>query len=81
MHFFDIFLSLMNEKELRGHLFSSSKRVVHPQNLGVLFHSQIPKRDLIISARRSENRIFCWMPFNRGDGLLVPSKVGDWCWI
>lgn len=81
MHFLDIPLALMNEKELRGYFHSSFCCVVNARLLGILLYCQIPERYLIISARCSEDRVFSRVPLDRSNWLLVPSKMSNWCWV
>jgi hypothetical protein len=78
MDLFNLFLSLMNEQQLRWDILSILRSVVHrPCLLVILFDSEIPKRHLIIRPGRSKDRILRRMPFDGCDGRSMPREGCD----
>lgn len=76
MDFFDIFLALMDEKQLRRHLATTGRCLIHrgPRLVIILLDTKVPKGNLVVGTRSGKYRIFGGMPLNGSDGCVMPRK-------
>ena len=79
MYLFDVLLTLVHEKQLRGNLALARSSIVlhHGSRLFViLLDGEIPEGDLIVGSGSSEDGVFGRVPFDRGDWGFVPVECG-----
>ena len=84
VYLFDVLLTLVHEKQLRGNLALARSSIVlhHSSRLFViLFDGEIPEGDLIVGSGSSEDGVFGRVPFDRGDWGFVPVECGYGGWV
>lgn len=78
--FFDVFLALVDKKELRRYFPTTRWRLIHwcPRLIVILLDAEIPEGDLIVCPGSGKYRIFGGMPLDGSDWRVVPRKSSDW---
>lgn len=79
VHLLDVGLTLVAEQQLRRHVLEPIRIGAGRPLVLVFLDRQVPQRDLVVGARGSEARVFCRVPFDRGDRSRVPGERGDGC--
>lgn len=70
--FLDILLSLVHEQKLWWDLSFGRSVVGGAHFVVVALDRKVPQRDLVVGTRSRKDGVFCRMPFNGGNGSLVP---------
>lgn len=74
----DVLLTLVDKEQLRGYLVQRTwSTAVGCCFVVILLDRKIPKCDLIVGTRGSEDGRVCWVPLDRCDRGCVPLEVGD----
>lgn len=75
MNLFHVLLALVHEEQLRWYVPAARGRPSHcTRLLIVLLDRKVPKCDLIVRARCSEDGVVCGVPLDRGNWRPMPSK-------
>ena len=80
MHLFDIFLSLMDEKQLGRNTLQLSLRVCVPRRsvFGIFLNGQVPYSDLVVRTRSDKGTVFGGVPLDRCNWRFVPVEYCYW---
>ena len=80
MHLLDIFLSLMDEKQLGRDILQLGLRVCVSRRyvFGIFLNGQVPYCDLVIRTRSNKGTVFCGVPLDRCNWRFVPVERSHW---
>lgn len=80
MHLFDVFLSLVDEKQLRRHILQLSIRICVPRRnvFGIFFNGQVPYCDLVVRTRGDKGTVLCGVPFDGCNCRFMPVECSHW---
>lgn len=80
MHLFDVFLSLMDEKQLGRDILQLSLHVCVPRRsvFGIFLNGQVPYCDLVVRTRSNKSTVFFGVPFDGCNGRFVPVEYSHW---
>jgi hypothetical protein len=80
MHLFDVFLTLVDEKQLGRDILQLSLRVCVTRRgvFGIFLNGQVPYCDLVVRTRSNKGTIFFGVPFDGCNWRFVPVEYSHW---